>query len=169
MNGSKPATLPTSTSAPMNDNGTTSIPAGITMLKTTWQDSEASLRSIREAVFIREQRVPEEMEWDEFDADSIHFLALNAEQHAVGCVRLLHSGQISRLCVSESLRGQGIGRLLLETVENEARQQSMSEVFLHAQTQASHFYEAAGFMVNGGIFVEAGIPHRQMTKELCRK
>lgn len=169
MNGSKPATLPTSTSATMNDNEANQSPERITTLKTTWQESESSLRAIRDAVFVREQRVPEEMEWDEFDTDSIHFLALNAKQQAVGCVRLLHSGQISRLCVTEPLRGQGIGRLLLETVENEARQQSMSEVFLHAQTQASHFYEAAGFMVNGGIFVEAGIPHRQMTKELFEK
>lgn len=156
MSGSTPATSPT-----LNNNGNT-----IRLSKTSWQESEASLRLVREKVFIQEQRVPEEMEWDEYDAMAVHYLAANAEGQPIGCIRLLNSGQISRLCVLEALRGQGIGRLLLETVQNEARQQGMTEVFLHAQTQASHFYEAAGFIVNGGIFVEAGIPHRQMIKEL---
>lgn len=164
MNGSTPATSPTLNNK--DSDAAQNAPKGITAIKTTWQESEAELRAIREEVFVREQRVPEEMEWDEYDTDSTHFLAVDENQRAVGCIRLLSSGQISRLCVTESLRGQGIGRLLLETVEHEARAQSMSEVFLHAQTQANHFYEAAGFIVNGGIFVEAGIPHRQMTKEL---
>lgn len=155
MNGLTPVISPTSND-PMN---------GYRILRTDWQHHEAALRVVREAVFIREQHVPDDMEWDGFDADAVHFLAVDDKSEPVGCVRLLPSGQISRLCVLEQLRHQGIGRALLEQAEQEARRQGMREVFLHAQTQACSFYESAGFMVNGGIFVEAGIPHRQMTKE----
>lgn len=136
------------------------------IMRTTWQESETALRAVRTAVFVREQRVPEELEWDEFDPGATHFLAVDEAGEAVGCVRLLDSGQISRLCVLEPLRNQGIGRLLLNAVEEEARARGMSELFLHAQTHATGFYEAEGFIVNGGIFLEADIPHRQMIKEL---
>jgi predicted GNAT family N-acyltransferase len=78
----------------------------------------------------------------------------------------LPSGQISRLSVIEARRHQGVGRALLDAVEREARQRAMPEIFLHAQTQATHFYEAAGFSTSGGIFLEADIPHRQMFKDL---
>lgn len=138
----------------------------VTIQRTTWADNEAALRSIREAVFIREQRVPESLEWDEHDSEAVHFLATAADGTALGCIRLLPSGQLSRLAVLESFRNQDIGSDLLVSAEAEARQQGMNEIFLHAQTQASHFYENAGFTVSGGIFLEADIPHRQMFKEL---
>lgn len=136
------------------------------IIRTTWQESETALRALRTAVFVQEQHVPETLEWDEFDPEAVHFLALDDAGQPVGCVRLLASGQISRLCVAEPLRNQGIGRHLLYAVEEEARAQGMDELFLHAQTHATGFYEAEGFMVNGGIFLEADIPHRQMIKEL---
>lgn len=136
------------------------------IIKTLWQEDETALRFIRETVFIREQHVPEEMEWDGEDPDSIHFLARDDNSDVLGCVRLTPSGQISRLSVLESCRNQGIGRALLEAVETEARARGMDEIFLHAQTHATRFYEAAGFTVTGGIFLEAGIPHRQMFKDL---
>lgn len=131
-----------------------------------WDDCQADLAAVRQAVFVEEQGVSEDLEWDGEDADSIHFLARADDGTPIGCVRLLPSGQISRLSVIESWRHQGIGRALLEAVENEARQRSMAEIYLHAQTQATHFYEAAGFSVSGGIFIEADIPHRQMFKDL---
>jgi predicted GNAT family N-acyltransferase len=138
----------------------------VTIQCTRWCDQEAALRSIREAVFIREQHVPESLEWDEHDRDATHFLALGPENLPVGCIRLLPSGQISRLAVLESFRNQDIGSALLAAAEAEARNRGMTEIFLHAQTQATHFYENAGFTVSGGIFLEADIPHRQMFKEL---
>lgn len=138
----------------------------ITIERTHWQTSEAELRHIREAVFIQEQHVPEALEWDQDDTEAVHFLARSDAGEAVGCIRLLATGQLSRLAVLVPWRNLDIGSRLLAAAEQEARQQGMTEVFLHAQTQASHFYEAAGFSVNGGIFVEANIPHRQMLKEL---
>ncbi len=131
-----------------------------------WPDHEADLTTVRQTVFVEEQGVPENLEWDGEDAESIHFLARAGDSTPIGCVRLLPSGQISRLSVIESWRHQGIGKALLDAVEDEARQRSMPEIYLHAQTQATHFYEAAGFSVSGGIFIEADIPHRQMFKDL---
>jgi predicted GNAT family N-acyltransferase len=131
-----------------------------------WSDHEADLAAVRRAVFIEEQGVPEDLEWDGEDAESIHFLARSGDGTPIGCIRLLPSGQISRLSVIEAWRHQGIGQALLDAVEDEARRRSMPEIYLHAQTQATHFYEAAGFSVSGGIFIEADIPHRQMFKDL---
>lgn len=138
----------------------------IRIARADWQDHEQELVTIRERVFIQEQRVPEELEWDGEDPDSIHFLASAADGTPVGCVRLLPSGQISRLSVLENCRNQGIGKALLAAVEREARARDMPEIFLHAQTHATRFYEEAGFTVGGGIFLEAGIPHRPMFKDL---
>lgn len=138
----------------------------VTIERTSWADNEAALRHIREAVFIREQRVPESLEWDEHDKEAMHFLATDESGTPVGCIRLLPSGQLSRLAVLEFFRNQDIGSHLLASAEAEARRQGMNEIFLHAQTQACHFYESAGFTVSGGIFLEADIPHRQMFKEL---
>ena len=138
----------------------------VTIEKTSWQDAEAELRDIRTRVFIEEQHVPAALEWDGEDAASSHFLARDTEGRPVGCIRLMPSGQLSRLSVDERFRNQGIGSSLLAAAEEEARHAGMKEIFLHAQTHATSFYESAGFVVNGGIFMEADIPHRQMFKEI---
>ena len=88
------------------------------------------------------------------------------ERGGSGCVRERGSGQISRLCVLETRRNSGIGRALLVAAEEAARAAGMEKIFLHAQTHATSFYEAAGFSVSGGIFMDANIPHRQMFKPL---
>ncbi|WP_111656657.1 GNAT family N-acetyltransferase [Isoalcanivorax indicus] len=137
-----------------------------TVIRTTWAEHEAALRHIRDTVFVQEQHVPEALEWDGADEESVHFIALDEQHNAIGCIRLLPSGQISRLSVLEQHRNQGIGKALLIAAEEEARARDMREIFLHAQTHATSFYENCGFSVTGGIFVEADIPHRQMFKEL---
>ncbi len=148
----------------------------IRIRKTDWTHDAPGLAAIRRTVFIEEQHVPEDMEWDGQDAASTHFIADDplADPAAkdpihgstVGCVRLLPTGQISRLSVLENRRTEGVGRALLDAAINEARTRNLREVFLHAQTHATSFYEAAGFSVDGGIFMEAGIPHRLMVKTL---
>jgi predicted GNAT family N-acyltransferase len=138
----------------------------ISIIETRWDEHEAALRNLRQNVFINEQRVPEELEWDGEDSAAIHFLALDADQQPVGCIRLLPSGQISRLCVLSEQRNNGVGSSLLVAAEEAARGNGMEEIFLHAQTHATSFYEAAGFSVSGGIFMDANIPHRQMFKPL---
>lgn len=138
------------------------------IIKASWdvEHQQQALRQLRDSVFIREQHVPEELEWDDEDAASSHFLASDSQGNPLGCVRLTPAGQLSRLCVLESHRNQGVGKALLISAEEQARADGMSEIYLHAQTHATSFYEAAGFTVTGGTFLEADIPHRQMYKDL---
>ncbi len=136
------------------------------VVEVDWDVNKTAMKAIREAVFIDEQKVPEDLEWDGQDTEARHFLALDIDGHPIGTVRLLPSGQISRLSVLQPFRSQGVGRELLSVVEQVARQDGLEEIFLHAQTHATSFYESAGFMTNGGIFLEADIPHRQMVKAL---
>jgi predicted GNAT family N-acyltransferase len=124
-----------------------------------------ALEALRREVFIVEQRVPEEMEWDADDATSVHALAL-LEGHPVGCGRLLPDGHIGRMAVRAPHRSRGIGRALLQSLLAEARRRGMREVVLHAQTHALRFYEEQGFVADGPVFDEAGIPHRRMSQTL---
>lgn len=137
------------------------------IIETRWDEHEDALRQLRQTIFINEQHVPEELEWDGEDPDALHFLAcVGPENTPVGCIRLLPSGQLSRLCVLAEQRNNGIGSALLVAAEKAAATRGMPEIFLHAQTHATSFYEAAGFAASGGIFMDANIPHRQMLKPL---
>ena len=127
-----------------------------------WARDGARLRAVREAVFVREQRVPVELELDEFDVLSRHVLAESREGAAIGTARLLPDGHIGRMAVLSEWRGRGIGTALLETLLQEARSLGLGQVVLHAQTHALAFYARLGFVAEGPAFVEAGILHRVM-------
>ena len=135
----------------------------------TWQDAEAALRAVRTQVFIQEQQVPEALEWDDADALAIHGLASDAEARAIGTARLiLHDGvaHIGRMAVLPQWRGCGVGRSLLQLMLETAQARGGLSVFLNAQTSAVGFYTQAGFVVEGAEFLDAGIPHRRMTRRL---
>lgn len=132
----------------------------------SWRTHRDALRRVRERVFIVEQQVPRELEWDERDDDATHFLALTEAGEAVGCARLLPDGQIGRMAVLPERRGSGLGRRILDEVIEEAKRQGFTRVHLHAQTQALGFYRKAGFLPEGEEFMEAGIPHQSMALEL---
>lgn len=121
------------------------------------------LRLVREAVFIREQGVPVELEWDEHDADCIHLLALDPAGNPIGTVRLLQDGSIGRMAVLEAWRKKGVGRCLLRQVLKEAKNRRVNQVSLNAQAHAIDFYRKFGFSVTGEEFKEAGIPHVKMS------
>lgn len=125
-----------------------------------------ALRGIRLEVFVREQQVPESLEWDEFDADSIHVLARDAAGEPIGCARLTPQGKIGRVAVRQPWRGLGIGAVLLRELVSRARAQGRSEVTLYAQQAAVRFYEREGFVAFGETFEEAGIPHQAMRLDL---
>lgn len=131
-----------------------------------WASMAPALEAIRREVFIVEQQVPEEMEWDADDATSVHALAL-LDGHPVGCGRLLPDGHIGRMAVRAPFRSTGVGRALLQALLAEARRHGMREVVLHAQMHALRFYEAQGFVADGPVFDEAGIPHRRMSQALA--
>jgi predicted GNAT family N-acyltransferase len=117
-------------------------------------------------VFIEEQSVPEDMEWDDMDDQAVHALAFTDSNVAVGYARLLNSGQLGRMAVLPEYRHQGIGTSLLHKLEDEAKHRRLDHIFLHAQIQALPFYEQQGYAAEGAPFNEAGIPHMLMTKPL---
>jgi predicted GNAT family N-acyltransferase len=130
-----------------------------------WQGMESHLRHIRTVVFIEEQQVPEEMEWDEFDEICIHVIAeMNGEYVATS--RLLETGQIGRMAVLKAYRNKSIGSKMLEKLLSIAKSKGMSSVFLNAQIDAVDFYKKFDFKEEGGIFEDVGIPHIKMTKQL---
>lgn len=126
-----------------------------------------ALRGIRLEVFVREQQVPESLEWDELDAHSAHLLARGPTGEAIGCARLTPHGKIGRVAVRQPWRGQGIGAALVRALVDRARAQGLTEVALDAQVNAIAFYEREGFTAYGDIFDDAGIPHRAMRRPLA--
>lgn len=132
-----------------------------------WATGEAKLRAVRLAVFVVEQNIPEELEWDAFDPASVHALAEDREGVPIGCGRLLPDGHIGRVAVLSDWRGQGVGAALLTRLVDLARAQGHARVLLNAQAQAMPFYERLGFAPTGEAFVEAGIPHVTMQRLLA--
>lgn len=131
-----------------------------------WRDGEPLLRAIREKVFIHEQNVPAELEWDGMDEACHHALALSSNGDAVGCGRITSTGHIGRVAVLVAWRKKYIGTALLELLVDYARSQHYAQVDLNAQIQAVPFYEKFGFKTMGDVFMDANIPHRKMTLTL---
>jgi predicted GNAT family N-acyltransferase len=133
-----------------------------------WSRAERLIRPIRATVFIHEQDVPEELEWDGLDPQCTHALAWNGAGEAIGTARMQSAGTIGRMAVLKTWRGRGAGRALLDALLDVAYRQGLSRVTLSAQTHAIGFYERAGFRAVGELFMDAGIPHRKMEKTLTQ-
>lgn len=133
-----------------------------------WSDpaDRAAIRRVRETVFIAEQGVPPEEEWDAHDETCLHVLALDATGEAIGTGRLLSGGWIGRLAVVRSWRGRGVGDALMRELLAAAYERGEHESLLHAQTHAIPFYERFGYVAEGEEFEECGIPHRLMRLRL---
>ena len=127
-------------------------------------DRQAS-RQIREAVFVVEQEVPPEIEYDEFEASSSHILA-RLDGRPVGTARWRkteHGQKLERFAVLKSVRGQGVGAALVKFVLDQIDDTELA--YLNSQVSAIAFYSRLGFKETGGIFYEAGIPHRKMIRK----
>lgn len=142
------------------------MPAQFTVRIMIWRDALPLARRVREKVFIEEQKVPRELEWDEWDERSDHALACDPGGNPIGTARLLPEGRIGRMAVLKEWRQKGVGGALLLALLERARGRSMTRSVLHAQTQAAGFYRRFGFSERGEEFLEAGIPHVEMTLEL---
>ena len=127
-----------------------------------WQKDRAALQRIREIVFVQEQKVPRDLEWDDRDSAAHHFLAEDENHNPIGTARLLNDGQIGRMAVLKSWRSSGVGSALLAAVLNQVSNSVCPKPFLKAQTRAVPFYERHGFQTRGDVFQEAGIPHLRM-------
>ncbi len=128
-----------------------------------WQKDNADIRRIREAVFIAEQSIPPELEWDAEDAGALHFLAFEGD-FPIGTIRLLPDGEIGRLSVLKDWRGLNVGDALLNAVIAEAEHRDLKQQKLSAQVYAATFYERFGFTVVSDEFLEAGLPHVDMVR-----
>lgn len=129
----------------------------------SWAELAADAGPIRFQVFVDEQQVPAEMELDEFDALSCHALAL-ADGRPVGTGRLLPDGHIGRMAVLAGWRGRGVGAALLQALIDEAGRRGMARLALSAQTHALGFYARFGFVPEGEVYEEAGLPHQGMVR-----
>lgn len=127
-----------------------------------WKDDGLALRTIRETVFIREQRIPVELEWDEFDPNCLHLIAIDLAGNPIGTARLLPDGVIGRMAVLKEWRNQDVGSTLLLRLLEEARKSKIQLVTLNAQLPATGFYGKFGFRIAGEEFMDAGIPHVRM-------
>ncbi len=134
-----------------------------------WETSESIIRGIRELVFVREQGVPEELEWDGLDPACLHILAWSDSDDAIGTARLQPDGKIGRMAVLKEWRGRGVGRAMLQALLKAAIERGLPKVELAAQTQAIGFYEREGFRAIGEVFMDAGIPHRKMVLDLLAR
>ena len=137
----------------------------------SWADCEALAAPLRHAVFVEEQGVPAELEWDADDVSCLHAVLLADDGSAAATGRLLpvfEEGEdrglcrIGRMAVRRPLRGRGHGARVLDALIGASRSRGDSGVVLHAQTAAQGFYAGRGFAIRGEIFDEAGIPHIEM-------
>lgn len=131
-----------------------------------WQRDRPALQRIREAVFVDEQGVSAELEWDGKDAQCLHALAAIGAVEPVATGRLQPDGKIGRMAVLREWRGRGLGQAILDELVRAAADSGLTTVYLHAQTHAMPFYERAGFVAEGPEFDEAGIPHRLMRRSI---
>ncbi|ERN54030.1 GNAT family N-acetyltransferase [Alkalihalophilus marmarensis] len=126
---------------------------------------------IREKVFVAEQGVPLEDEFDEYDhldGDCDHILAFyDGMAVGTGRIRVVEGiGKLERICVLEPFRAFGLGKLIIQALEEVAAGKKLAKVKLHGQTQAEGFYHKLGYETASDEFMEDGIPHVVMTKEL---
>ncbi|GAA3306329.1 GNAT family N-acetyltransferase [Streptomyces cinereospinus] len=137
--------------------------------------------AVRKEVFVAEQGVPEDVEYDAHDATALHVLAVRADGVPLGTGRLLYGpaaaartggdpevGSLGRLAVTRESRGLGVGGALVRAIEDAARVRGLAAVDLHAQTHALGFYERLGYVAYGPEFSDAGMAHRAMRRSLRR-
>ncbi len=135
-----------------------------------WAELGTDAQRLRTAVFVEEQRIPKDLEWDAADATAVHAVAYNRLGRPLATGRLLAhepgTAKIGRMAVERTMRGGRLGRDVLHALMDVARERGDAEVVLNAQRSAEGFYGRLGYAVLGEPFEEAGIPHVTMFKRL---
>ncbi|KXZ68312.1 GNAT family N-acetyltransferase [Acinetobacter venetianus] len=127
----------------------------------SWDQLQQDAKLIRELVFISEQNIPEQDEWDDQDAISQHFVVYDQNQ-PIATARLLANNSVGRVAVLKAYRGQGIGRLIMLEIIAYAQAQKRPNLQLSSQVHAISFYGKLGFSIQGDEYDECGIPHIEM-------
>lgn len=138
----------------------------VSVKKITSEDKSDAF-CVRRRVFVEEQRVPMELEIDEYEDEATHFVAY-IDGEPVGTARLRWKDHLTakaeRVAVLKPYRGNGVGKLLMQALEEEARRKNATSIQLHAQIQAQQFYERLGYKAYGDLFFDANIKHIAMKK-----
>ncbi|MDH3354648.1 MAG: GNAT family N-acetyltransferase [Chromatiales bacterium] len=135
-----------------------------TIAVANWPKDSKALKQIRREVFIKEQSVPEALEWDGLDESALHLIATSESGQTIGTARLLSDSHIGRVAVVKRWRGHGVGSTLIREMIYQAELLGYRELKLAAQIQALPFYERLGFVAYGDEFMDANIPHLNMRK-----
>lgn len=139
--------------------------SNIIITQTTWNKHQTQLRAVRMPVFVVEQHVTPEFEWDDIDATAVHLLATQNNE-PIACLRIIDYHKIGRMAVLKQYRGIGLGgSLLLEAVAI-CKKHGSKTIHLSAQTHAIQFYEKAGFKQVSDEYCDVDIPHVDMLLEI---
>lgn len=128
----------------------------------SWPEEADALKAVRTRVFVQEQQVPQELEWDDSDPVCCHFLAEDRFEIPIAAARLTPGGQIGRMAVLPPWRRKGVGSSLLEEILRYMKRMDYPPPFLNAQSRVITFYRRHGFVPLGDEFEEAGILHQRM-------
>lgn len=142
-------------------------------MKIKWINGNVGLEDgywVRRKVFIEEQKVPEELEIDEYDKAADHVIVyINNNPVATGRFVAINGEDLfGRIAVLKEYRGRGLGKIVVDNLINKAEEKGIDEVHLHAQLTAKGFYESLGFEAYGEIFDDAGIDHIGMKKVISK-
>ena len=135
--------------------------ANTQILQVNWQGAENDLRIIRTKVFIEEQQVAPDFEWDEIDTTAVHLLAMS-ENLPIACLRIIKYQKIGRMAVLKDYRAMGLGMALLLEAIKICKKQGTKNIYLTAQTHAIGFYKRVGFKEVSAVYQDANIPHVDM-------
>jgi predicted GNAT family N-acyltransferase len=133
----------------------------IKVIGAKWNKDRIVLKDIRKQVFILEQNVPQELEWDKDDAMNEHFLAY-IDNEPVGCARLVDNKKIGRMAVLRPYRSMGVGKQIIDHIQRYASQKRYTRLELSAQCHAYSFYKQCGFEAFSLPYEDASIPHINM-------
>ena len=140
------------------------------ILRVALAEDRPALHALRRRVFVDEQGVPADLELDVLDDEAVHAVAHDAAGTVVGTGRLVvgpdGTGRIGRMAVDGPARGSGVGAALLTVLEGAAADAGCRRSEVHAQLHAVGFYRRAGYTPQGPPFLEAGIAHLGMGKDL---
>ena len=137
----------------------------VKIAQVSWHQAESDLRAVRTPVFIVEQLVTPEFEWDEQDASAVHLLA-TLDKEAIACLRMIDYHKIGRMAVLKEWRGMGLGAALLLEAVKICQAHGSKQIYLSAQTHAIGFYLRCGFKVTSEVYQDVHIPHVDMQLEL---
>ncbi|MFB1050224.1 GNAT family N-acetyltransferase [Paraliobacillus sp. JSM ZJ581] len=145
-------------------------------MKITQVTSKEQLEKVyqlRKDVFVEEQDIPIEYEFDQHDNNpsTVHILLeVEGQALATGRLRFVNQqGKLERICVDSRFRKHGLGKEIVDALGKITRSKGIHTVYLHGQTQAEQFYQKLGYETKSAAFLEDGIPHYVMKKILGRK